>query len=42
VTAPAGWVLDAYGGVHQFGAAPAIPNVDYWPGNDVAHNLMGF
>jgi len=28
--------------VHPFGGAPALTGYDYWPGNDVAHNLLGF
>jgi len=42
LAAPAGYTLDGYGGVHPFGGAPALTGYDYWAGNDVAHNLLGF
>jgi len=36
-----GWVLDGWGGVHQFGNAPAISPYAYWPGWDIATSLAG-
>ena len=38
---PAGWVLDGYGGVHQFGAAPAVTFDAYWPGWNIARGISG-
>jgi hypothetical protein len=32
-------VLDAWGGVHQFGGAPAISTGAYWPGWDIARDI---
>jgi hypothetical protein len=34
-----GYVLDAWGGVHQFGGAPAISTGAYWPGWDIARDI---
>jgi len=39
--APGGYVLDGYGGLHQFGNAPAPPAGPYW-GRDYARNLTGY
>ena len=34
-----GYVLDGWGGVHPFGAAPAISATGYWPGWDIARGI---
>jgi hypothetical protein len=34
-----GYVLDGWGGVHPFGAAPAVTQGPYWPGWDVARAI---
>jgi hypothetical protein len=36
-----GWVLDAYGGLHPFGGAPAIVGTGWWPGEDLARGIAG-
>ena len=36
VPAPAGWVVDGWGGLHRFGNAPAVTGSAYWPGWDIA------
>ena len=36
-----GYVLDGYGGLHQFGNAPAPPPAPYW-GRDIARTLAGY
>jgi hypothetical protein len=41
LTAPGGYVLDGYGGLHPFGNAPAAPAGPYW-GRDIARNLTGY
>ncbi len=41
-SAPGGYVLDGYGGLHQFGNAPAPPAFAYWGGQDIARNVAGF
>jgi hypothetical protein len=41
LTAPGGYVLDGYGGLHPFGNAPAPPPAPNW-GRDIARNLAGF
>ena len=40
LSAPAGYVLDGYGGLHQFGSAPAVKSSTYW-GWDIAAGLAG-
>lgn len=40
-TAPGGYVLDGYGGLHQFGNAPPPPPFPYW-GRDIARTLAGY
>ena len=40
-TAPGGYVLDGYGGLHAFGNAPAPPSAPYW-GRDIARTLAGY
>ncbi len=40
-SAPGGYVLDGYGGLHQFGNAPAPPPYPYW-GRDIARSLAGY
>jgi len=42
LSAPSGYVLDGYGGLHQFGGAPAPPAFSYWPGRDIARDLAGY
>jgi spore germination protein YaaH len=42
LTTPGGYVLDGYGGLHQFGSAPAPPAFSYWPGRDIARNIAGY
>jgi hypothetical protein len=37
--ADGGWTVDAYGGVHAFGGAPAARGGSYWPGRDVARGI---
>lgn len=36
---PRGWILDAFGGVHAVGGAPAVQTAAYWPGWDIARDL---
>jgi hypothetical protein len=36
---PQGWILEGYGGLHEFGDAPALAPFPYYPGNDVARQL---
>ncbi|MEA2645657.1 MAG: chitinase [Chloroflexota bacterium] len=38
---PAGWTVDGWGGVHQFGAAPAVTVDAYWSGWDIARGISG-
>ena len=38
-TAPGGWVLDGWGGLHRFGSAPAVTGGAYWPGWDIARGV---
>ena len=42
LSAPSGYVLDGYGGLHQFGGAPAPPAFSYWPGRDIARDIAGY
>ena len=35
----AGWVLDAYGALHAFGAAPPVVTAGYWPDRDLARDV---
>jgi len=42
LTAPGGYTLDGYGGLHPFGNAPAQPSGPYWGGQDIARNLTGY
>ena len=37
---PAGYVMDAWGGLHPFGAAPKITQGGYWPGWDIARDVV--
>ncbi len=37
---PAGYTLDAYGGVHPFGSAPAAGQSAYWKGQDLARGIV--
>lgn len=37
--AGAGWMLDAHGGLHPFGGAPAVSTAAYWPDWDIARDL---
>lgn len=37
--ARAGWVLDAFGGLHAVGGAPAVAASGYWQGWDIARDL---
>jgi spore germination protein YaaH len=39
--APKGYVLDGYGGLHQFGGSPAISSSTYWQGWDIARFVWG-
>jgi hypothetical protein len=32
-------VLDGFGGIHQFGGAPAVTGTAYWNGWDIARSL---
>ena len=34
-----GYTLDAYGGIHAFGGAPARSTDAYWPGWDIARGI---
>ena len=34
-----GYTLDAYGGIHPFGGAPARSTDAYWPGWDIARGI---
>lgn len=36
-----GWLLDAYGGLHPFGGAPPVLSSAYWPGWDIARDVVG-
>jgi hypothetical protein len=36
---PQGWILEGYGGEHEFGDAPVLAPFPYYPGNDVARQL---
>jgi hypothetical protein len=36
---PGGYVLDAFGGVHPFGGAPAVSVSGYWRGWDIARGV---
>jgi hypothetical protein len=40
-TSPGGWVMDGFGGLHQFGSAPAVPVSGYWNGWDIARSSAG-
>ncbi|HEV2032728.1 MAG TPA: glycosyl hydrolase family 18 protein [Candidatus Dormibacteraeota bacterium] len=42
LTAPGGYTMDGYGGLHPFGNAPAPPPAPYWGGQDIARNLTGY
>jgi hypothetical protein len=33
-------VLDGWGGLHQFGGAPAIPTGGYWPNTNLGVQLV--
>jgi len=35
-----GYVLDGYGGIHQFGNAPGLAGGPYWPGWDIARGIV--
>ncbi len=35
-----GWVLDGYGALHPFGGAPAMSGSPYWPGWDIARDVV--
>ena len=39
-----GYVLDAHGGVHPWGAAAPVPSTEYpyWPGQDVARTIVPY
>jgi SpoIID/LytB domain protein len=37
---PAGYVLDAWGGLHPVGGTPAVTGAAYWPGRDVARRVV--
>ena len=37
---PQGWVMDGWGGMHPFGGAPRIYSDAYWPGQDIAVQLL--
>jgi spore germination protein YaaH len=39
--APAGYVLDGYGGLHGLGSVPAISRYSYWPNRDIAIGVVG-
>ena len=39
-TKPAGYVMDAWGGLHPFGSAPKITKGGYWPGWDIARDVI--
>jgi len=41
-SAPGGYVLDGYGGLHQFGNAPKPPAYAYWVGQDIARTIAGY
>jgi spore germination protein YaaH len=41
MAAPAGYVLDGYGGLHGLGNAPPIARGPYWSGWDIAINVTG-
>jgi len=36
---PGGYVLDSWGGVHNFGGAPFLPSSHYTPNNPTSHSL---
>src|SRR5438477_211384 len=38
---PGGWVLDGWGGLHQFGSAQPATWSAYWPGWDIARAVAG-
>ena len=38
-TNPKGYVVDAYGGVHRFGGAPAVTGSGYWPGQQMVRGI---
>jgi spore germination protein YaaH len=40
-TAPAGYVLDGYGGLHPLGSTPPIASYTYWHGTDFAVGIAG-
>lgn len=35
-----GWVLDAFGALHPFGGAPPVATGAYWPGWDIARDVV--
>jgi len=39
-SAPAGYELDGWGGVHPFGGAPAVGGNAYWPGWGIARGIV--
>ena len=36
----AGYTLDAWGGLHQFGGAPNVPATAYWPNTNLAKRVV--
>jgi hypothetical protein len=38
-TANGGYTVDAFGGIHPFGSAPAIAPSGYWPGWDIVTGI---
>ena len=36
----AGYTLDAWGGLHPFGGAPAASGTPYWPNQDIARRVV--
>jgi hypothetical protein len=41
LAAPAGYVLDGYGGLHGLGSVPGIARYSYWPNRDIAIGVFG-
>jgi hypothetical protein len=40
-TAPQGYLVDGYGGIHALGSAPGVAPTPYWPGQDIARCIWG-
>jgi len=37
---PQGWIMDGYGGIHEFNDSPVLGPFSYWSGQDIAKQLV--